>query len=107
MKFADLYPFYVQKAQRKERTADQVNEIICYLTGHTPSSLHEVIEQGVDVETFFTTAPAMNPRRNLITGSVCGVKLDQIEDPLMREIRYLDKLIDELSKGKAMEKILR
>ncbi|GIW95984.1 MAG: hypothetical protein KatS3mg110_4025 [Pirellulaceae bacterium] len=105
--FAGVYPHYVQKAERKNRTQAEVDQIICWLTGYTPEQLHRQIEQRKDFRTFFAEAPAMNPNRLLIKGVVCGVRVEQVEDPLMREIRYLDKLIDELAKGKPMEKILR
>ena len=107
MKFAKVYPLYVQKAERKNRTKDEVDQIICWLTGYSQAGLQQQIDQESDFETFFAQAPAFNPRSSLIKGVVCGVRVEEIEDPLMRKIRYLDKLIDELAKGKAMEKILR
>jgi hypothetical protein len=107
MKFADVYPLYVKKAERKNRTREEVDQIIRWLTGYTQAGLQQQIERGHDFETFFAQAPAMNPNRSLIQGVVCGVRVEEIEDPLMQEIRYLDKLIDELAKGKAMGKILR
>ena len=107
MKFADVYPLYVQKAERKNRTNQEVDQTICWLTGYTQAGLQQQIEQGNDFEAFFAQAPAINPNRSLIKGVVCGVRVEEIEDPLMQNIRYLDKLIDELAKGKAMEKILR
>ncbi|MFZ2487461.1 MAG: DUF2200 domain-containing protein [Anaerolineae bacterium] len=107
MKFSGLYPLYVQKAERKNRTKDEVDQIICWLTGYDEAGLQEQLAQGHDLETFFAQAPAMNPNRALIKGVVCGVRVEEIEDPLMQKIRYLDKLIDELAKGRAMEKILR
>ncbi len=107
MKFENLYPLYVQKAERKNRTQEEVDQAICWLTGYTLAGLQQQLEQGNDLETFFAQAPALNPNRSLIKGIVCGVRVEEIEDPLMQKIRYLDKLIDELSKGKAMEKILR
>ena len=107
MKFADVYPLYVQKAERKNRTKEEVDQTICWLTGYNQAGLQKQITQGNDFETFFAEAPAMNPNRSLIKGVVCGVRVEEIEDPLMQKIRYLDKLIDELAKGKAMEKILR
>ena len=107
MKFADVYPLYVQKAERKNRTKEEVDQTICWLTGYNHAGLQKQITQGNDFETFFAEAPAMNPNRSLIKGVVCGVRVEEIEDPLMQKIRYLDKLIDELAKGKAMEKILR
>src|SRR5687768_15438619 len=107
MKFAKVYPLYVQKAERKDRTKEEVDQIIRWLTGYTQAGLQKQIEQESDFQTFFSQAPAFNPRSSLIKGVVCGVRVEEIEDPLMRKIRYLDKLIDELSKGKAIEKILR
>lgn len=107
MKFADVYPLYVQKAERKNRTKEEVNQTICWLTGYSQAGLQQQIKQGNDFAAFFAQAPAMNPNRSLIKGIVCGVRVEEIEDPLMQNIRYLDKLIDELAKGKAMEKILR
>jgi len=107
MKFADVYPLYIQKAERKNRTKEEVDQIICWLTGYNQAGLQRQIKQGNDFETFFAQAPAMNPNSSLIKGVVCGVRVEEIEDPLMQKIRYLDKLIDELAKGKAMEKILR
>lgn len=105
--FAKVYPMYIQKAERKNRTKAEVDEIICWLTGYTQNGLQKQIEQKADFETFFAQAPAFNPNASLIKGTVCGVRLEEIEDPLMKKLRYLDKLIDELAKGKAMEKILR
>lgn len=107
MKFANLYPLYVQKAERKNRTKEEVDQIICWLTGYDQAGLEQQIEQGNDIETFFAQSPGMNPNTVLIKGVVCGVRVEEIEDPLMQKVRYLDKLIDELAKGKAMEKILR
>jgi hypothetical protein len=107
MIFADVYPLYVAKAEKKSRTQAEVDEIIRWLTGYSQAELAGQIEQRKDFETFFAEAPRLNPARALITGMVCGVRVEAIEDPLMREIRSLDKLIDELAKGKAMEKILR
>jgi len=107
MKFANIYPLYVQKAERKNRTKEEVDQIIYWLTGYTPAGLRQQIERESDLETFFAQAPAINPNRLLIKGMVCGVRVEEIEDPLMQKIRYLDKLIDELAKGKTMEKILR
>jgi len=105
--FAAVYPHYVAKAERKGRTKADVDQIVCWLTGYSQTGLEEAIADGRDFEAFFAKAPAMNPAREAITGSVCGVKVQEVEEPLMREIRYLDKLIDELARGKAMEKILR
>jgi len=107
MKFSGVYPLYVQKAERKNRTKEEVDQIICWLTGYDQAGLQEQIEQENSFETFFDQAPALNPNRALIKGVVCGVRVEEIEDPLMQKIRYLDKLIDELAKGKTMEKILR
>lgn len=107
MSFASVYPHYVNKAERKGRTKAEVDEIICWLTGYGHAELDAQIEAKTDFETFFADAPAMNPSRGLIKGVVCGVRVEEIEEPTMREIRYLDKLIDELARGKAMEKILR
>ncbi|QDT66379.1 DUF2200 domain-containing protein [Calycomorphotria hydatis] len=105
--FAKVYPLYVQKAERKNRTKEEVDEIICWLTGYDQAGLQQQIEQENDFETFFAEAPSLHPNRSLIKGVVCGVRVEEVEDPLMQKIRYLDKLIDELAKGKAMEKILR
>jgi hypothetical protein len=107
IKFAKVYPMYVQKAERKNRTKKEVDQIICWLTGYNPAQLKRQIEQENDLATFFAQAPAFHPKSSLIKGVVCGVRLENIEDPLMKKIRYLDKLIDELAKGKAMDKILR
>jgi hypothetical protein len=105
--FAKVYPAYVQKAERKGRTQHEVDQIICWLTGYAPSGLRRQIELENDFETFFAQAPAMNPNRTLIKGVVCGIRVEEIADPLMQEIRYLDKLVDELAKRRPMEKILR
>ena len=105
--FAKVYPMYVQKAERKERTKEEVDQIICWLTGYDQGGLEKQIEQQNDFETFFAEAPGLHPNSSLIKGVVCGVRVEDVEDPLMRKLRYLDKLIDELAKGKAMEKILR
>ncbi|GAE29437.1 DUF2200 domain-containing protein [Halalkalibacter hemicellulosilyticus] len=107
MSFASVYPHYVTKAEKKGRTKAEVDEIICWLTGYSDQELEAQLEQQTDFETFFADAPKMNPSRTLIKGVVCGVRVEDIEEPTMQEIRYLDKLIDELAKGKAMEKILR
>lgn len=107
MKFAAIYPLYVQKVERKNRTRAEVDEVIRWLTGYNQKELEDQIEQGSDLETFFAQSPAFNPNSTLITGVVCGVRVEEIKDPLMQKIRYLDKLIDELAKGKVMEKILR
>jgi len=105
--FSKVYPLYVQKAERKNRTKDEVDQIICWLTGYSQAGLKKQIEQQNDLETFFAQAPAIHPNSSLIKGVVCGVRVEEVDDPLMQKIRYLDKLIDELTKGKAMEKILR
>jgi hypothetical protein len=107
MAFSKVYPLYVQKAERKNRTQEEVDQILCWLTGYDQAGLRQQIEQGSDLETFFARAPALNPKRALIRGVVCGVRVEDVEDPLMREVRYLDTLIDDLAKGKAMVKILR
>lgn len=107
MSFASVYPHYVQKAEKKGRTKPEVDEIICWLTGYSQEELEAHLERGTELETFFAQAPRPNPARALIKGVICGVRVEEIEDPIMREIRYLDKLIDELARGKAMEKILR
>jgi hypothetical protein len=104
---ASVYPYYVAKAERKGRTKADVDEIICWLTGHSQETLDDQLAKKTNFEDFFAQAPKMNPSRSLIKGVVCGVRVEEIEDPTMREIRYLDKLVDELAKGKAMEKILR
>lgn len=104
---ASVYPFYVAKAEKKNRTKAEVDAIIEWLTGYSKKELETELEKQTDFETFFAKAPQLNPSRSLITGVICGVRLEEIEEPTMREIRYLDKLIDELAKGKAMEKILR
>jgi hypothetical protein len=105
--FASVYPHYIAKAERKGRTHAEVDRIIAWLTGYGPKELKAELERKTDVETFFAQAPSLNPARALIKGVVCGVRVEDIEEPTMREIRYLDKLIDELAKGKAIEKILR
>lgn len=105
--FSKVYPMYVQKAERKNRTKEEVDRIICWLTGYDPAGLQRQIEQENDFETFFAQAPAIHPNSSLIKGVVCGVRVEEVEDPLMRKIRHLDKLIDELAKGKKLEKILR
>ena len=105
--FARVYPLYVQKAERKNRTKKEVDQIICWLTGYDQAGLRQQIKKENDLETFFAQAPAVHPNSALIKGVVCGVRVEEIDDPLMQKIRYLDKLIDELAKGKAMDKILR
>jgi hypothetical protein len=107
MAFAKVYPMYVQKAERKGRTQDEVDQIICWLTGYDKGGLYRQIEREVDFQTFFEQAPAIHPNSSLIKGVVCGICVEDIDDPLMQKVRHLDKLIDELAKGKAMEKILR
>lgn len=107
MKFSSVYPMYVQKAERKNRTKAEVDRIICWLTGYSQKELQSQVELNSDFETFFARAPKFNPNASLIKGVVCGVRVEDIEDPLMRKVRYLDKLIDELAKGKALDKILR
>jgi hypothetical protein len=104
---ASVYPHYLAKAEKKGRTKAEVDEIFCWLTGHTQKTLDDQLANKTSFEDFFAQAPRMNPARSLITGVVCGIRVEEIEEPLMREIRYLDKLIDELAKGKAMQKILR
>jgi len=105
--FSKVYPLYVQKAERKNRTKDEVDRIICWLTGYDQAGLEKHISQHSDFETFFAKAPAIHPDSSLIKGVVCGVRVEDVQDPLMQKIRYLDKLIDELAKGRALEKILR
>lgn len=107
MSFSKIYLLYIQKAERKNRTKEEVDEIICWLTGYNPENLQEQIGRNVSLETFFEEAPRMNPNAALIKGVVCGVRVEEIEDSLMHKVRWLDKLIDELAKGKKMEKILR
>lgn len=107
MSFASVYPLYVTKGQKKGRTQAEVDDIICWLTGYSKGQLTAEIQKQTDFETFFANAPQLNPKRRLITGVVCGIRVEDINEPLMQEIRYLDKLIDELAKGKALEKILR
>ena len=107
MPFSNIYPLYIKKAEKKGRTRKEVDEIIFWLTGYNANSLQQQIEKEVSVEAFFRQAPQMNPNASLIKGVICGYRVEEIEDELMRQIRYLDKLIDELAKGRAMEKILR
>lgn len=107
MAFARVYPMLIQKAERKGRTRAEVHKIACWLTGYTPEQLEEFLQSQLAYGDFFRNAPAMNPARKKITGSICGIRVEEIQEPLMQEIRYLDKLVDELAKGKAMEKILR
>lgn len=107
MSVARVYPLYIAKVERKGRKKSEVDAVICWLTGYSPQELKSQIKKETDFETFFKEAPKLNPARTLIKGVVCGVRVEDIEDPTLREIRYLDKLVDELAKGKAMEKILR
>ena len=107
MKFAKVYPLYVQKAERKNRTKEEVDQVICWLTGYDRAGLQQQLKADSDFQTFSDQAPCVHPNTSLIKGVVCGVRVEDIEDPLMRNVRYLDKLIDELAKGKAIEKILR
>ena len=107
MSFASVYPLYVQKAEKKGRKKKEVDEVICWLTGYTSQALAKQIKERKDLQTFFSEAPSLHPNASKITGVICGVRIEEIEDPLMRKIRYLDKLVDELAKGRPMEKILR
>lgn len=107
MAFASVYPLYVQKAERKGRSREEVDQIICWLMGYDEVQLKQQIEQEIDIKSFIDQAPGFNPNSSLIKGVVCGIRVEDIEDPLMQKLRYLDKLIDELAKGKPMEKILR
>lgn len=107
MSITKVYPLLVQKAERKGRTKAEVDEVICWLTGYDADGLQSQIDKGVELSTFYAKAPCMHPNRDLIKGVVCGVRVENVEDPLMKKIRQLDKLVDELAKGKAMEKILR
>lgn len=107
MAFASVYPHYITKAEKKGRTKEEVDTIICWLTGYTQDQLQQTIENKTTFEDFFAQVPQLNPNVSKITGVICGYRVEEIEEPLMQKIRYLDKLIDELSKGKAMEKILR
>lgn len=106
MPFARVYPLYIAKAERKGRSKTEVDQIITWLTGYTDAELARQVKKGTDIQTFFSEAPELNPARHNIRGTICGVRIEDIEEPLMREIRYLDKLIDELAKGKTLEKIL-
>lgn len=105
--FAKVYPMYVQKAERKQRTRDEVDQLICWLTGYDAAGLQTQLERQVDFSTFFGEAPALHPHRAQITGVVCGVRVEAVEDPLMQQIRQLDKLIDELAKGRPLARIMR
>ena len=107
MAFAGVYPLYIEKAEKKGRTRDEVDTILCWLTGYNKQTLQKQIDKRTDLQTFFAEAPQLNPNVSKITGVICGNRVEDIEDPLMQKIRYMDKLIDELAKGKAMEKILR
>ena len=107
MSVASVYPMYIAKAERKGRTKTEVDEIIRWLTGYSQKKFESQLEKGINFEDFFKNAPKLNPSRKLIKGLICGVRVEEIEDPIMREVRYLDKLIDELAKGRPMEKILR
>ena len=107
MSLAGVYPHYVTKAEKKGRTKEEVDEVICWLTGYSKAGLQKVLDQKTDLQTFFAEAPQLNPNAHLITGVICGYRVEAIEDKLMQQIRYMDKLVDELAKGKAMEKILR
>ncbi len=104
---AGVYPHYITKAVKKGRTKEEVDEVICWLTGYTQKSLQKQLDNKVDFETFFAQAPQLNPNASKITGVICGYRIEDIEDPLMKKVRYLDKLVDELAKGRTMEKILR
>ena len=107
MSFASIYPLYIQKAKRKGRTKAEVDEILRWLTGHKAASLQKAVDAKIDLETFFAKAPRFQPNASLITGTVCGVRVEEVEDEVMRKMRYMDLLVDELARGKAMEKILR
>jgi hypothetical protein len=107
MSLASVYPHYVQKVEKKGRTKKEVDEVICWLTGYSPQALATQFKQKKDIETFFSEAPRLHPNASKITGVICGVRIEEIENPLMRKIRYMDKLVDELAKGRPMEKILR
>ena len=107
MLFAKLYPLLLDKVERKDRTKAELNEIICWLTGYDPVGLQRLIDEEKDMEAFINEAPALNPKRKLIKGVVCGVRVEEVKEPLMRELRYMDKMIEELARGRAMKKILR
>lgn len=107
MSFASVYPHYINKVERKGRTKEELDTIICWLTGYSQKKLQLQIDRKIDFETFFTEAPKMNPNISKITGVICGYRVEDIEDPFIQKVRYLDKLVDELAKGKTMEKILR
>ena len=106
-KFSKVYPLYVQKAENKSRTKEEVDQLLCWLTGYTQAGLQKQIKKESDLKTFFAEAPRMHPNSSLIKGVVCGIRVEDIKDPLMQKIRYMDKLIDELAKGKALDKIMR
>jgi hypothetical protein len=107
MKFSKVYPLYVAKVERKNRTREEVDQVICWLTGYSKSDLEQQIKRESDFEAFFAEAPGIHPNSSLITGVVCGVRVEEIQDPLVQKVRFLDKLIDELAKGKAVEKVMR
>lgn len=107
MSFAGLYPMYIRKVEKKGRTREELDTVLCWLTGYDTGSLQDQIDRKTDLETFFGEAPRLNPNVSKITGLICGYRVEEIEDPLMQKIRYMDKLVDELARGKAMEKILR
>ena len=107
MLVAKLYPLLLDKVERKDRTKAELDEIICWLTGYDPAGLQRLIDEEKDMEAFINEAPALNPKRKLIKGVVCGVRVEEVKEPLMRELRYMDKMIEELARGRAMEKILR
>lgn len=107
LKFSKVYPLYVEKAERKNRTREEVDQVICWLTGYSQTGLQQQITKESDFQTFFAEAPAIHPNSSLIKGLICGVRVEEIEDPLVQKVRYLDKLIDELAKGKALEKVMR
>ena len=107
IKFSKVYPLYVEKVERKNRTREEVDQVICWLTGYSKAQLEQQIRKESDFETFFAEAPAIHPNSSLIKGTICGVRVEEIQDPLVQKARYLDKLVDELAKGKTLEKILR
>lgn len=107
MKFANIYPLYIEKVEKKGRTKSELDEVLCWLTGYNVKTLQQQIDMNTDLETFFTQAPQLNPNVSKITGLICGYRVEEIDDKLMQKIRYMDKLVDELAKGKKMEKILR
>ena len=107
IKFSSVYPLYVKKAESKGRSSEEVDEVICWLTGHDPAGLDRVLSEGHDLQRFFDEAPQLNPVRDQVTGVICGVRIEAIDEPLMREIRILDKLVDELARGRPMAKVLR